>query len=79
MLTSMRRTGRPSKGDRVVLYSRPERRVRQAVEKSATQNGYSNVSDYVAAILAIHEGLADLAPRPDSDTSQQELPMNHTA
>lgn len=75
----MAQTGRPSKGDRVVLYSRPERRVREAVERSAAEHGYDNVSDYVAAVLAHHEGLDALAPIPSRNPDQQELPLIRSA
>lgn len=75
----MARTGRPAKGDRVVLYSRPERRVRAAIEASAERAGYSSLSDYVAAVLAVHEGLADLAPAPDRNPDQEVLPLDRSA
>jgi len=72
----MSRMGRPSKGDRVVAYSRPHRLVRQACEASAREQGYSTLSDYIAAILAVHEGFPDLAPRPDLDEQHSEaLPL----
>jgi hypothetical protein len=73
------RTGRPSKGDRVVLYSRPQRRVRDAVIASAARNGYDSVSDYVAAVLALHEGMADLAPPASKHPEQKELPLATSA
>ena len=73
------RTGRPSKGDRVVLYSRPHRKVREAVEASALRAGYDTISDYVAAVLAEHEGLTDLAPAPSKHPEQKELPLAATA
>jgi len=73
------RIGRPSKGDRVVLYSRPHRQVRAAVEASAARAGYDAVSDYVAAVLAQHEGLADLAPAPTRHPDQKELPLATSA
>ena len=73
------RIGRPSKGDRVVLYSRPHREVRAAVEASAAKAGYDAVSDYVAAVLANHEGLAELAPVPARHPEQKELPLATSA
>jgi hypothetical protein len=73
------RTGRPSKGDRVVLYSRPHREVRAAVEASAARAGYDTISDYVAAVLAQHEGLAALAPAPNKHPDQKELPLAASA
>jgi len=73
------RVGRPSKGDRVVLYSRPHREVRAAVEASAARAGYDAVSDYVAAVLAQHEGLDALAPAPNKHPNQKELPLAASA
>ncbi|GAA3511102.1 hypothetical protein [Georgenia daeguensis] len=73
------RTGRPSKGDRVVLYSRPHREVRAAVEASAARAGYDTISDYVAAVLAQHEGLSALAPAPTKHPDQKELPLAASA
>lgn len=73
------RTGRPSKGDRVVLYSRPHRDVRAAVEASAARAGYDTISDYVAAVLAQHEGLGALAPAPNKHPDQKELPLAASA
>ena len=79
LATMSGRIGRPSKGDRVVLYSRPHRDVRAAVEASAAKAGYDAVSDYVAAVLATHEGLADLAPVPTRHPDQKELPLATSA
>lgn len=69
----MSRIGRPSKGDRVVAYSRPHRAVREACEASAYAQGYTSLSDYIAAVLAVHEGLPDLAPAPDRNP--EALPL----
>ena len=70
---AMSRTGRPSKGDRVVAYSRPHRTVREACEANARSQGYASLSDYIAAVLAVHEGYPDLAPQPTHDG--EELPL----
>ncbi len=67
------RIGRPSKGDRVVLYSRPPRKLRESVEASAERAGFDSLSDYVVAILAVHEGLPDLAPPPARHPQQEAL------
>lgn len=56
------RGGRPTKGDRDHLVSRPARPIGEAVRRSAEAYGYDSVSDYIAAVLAQHEGLAHLAP-----------------
>ncbi len=63
----MSQIGRPSKGDRVVAYSRPHRVVRQACEANARAQGYASLSDYIAAVLAVHEGYPELAPQPDQE------------
>lgn len=71
----MSRQGRPSKGDRIVAYSRPHRAVRESCEASARDQGYSNLSDYIAAVLAVHEGLPELAPQPDLAPLREALPL----
>ena len=71
----MNRTGRPSKGDRVVAYSRPHRVVREACEARARDEGYDSLSDYIAAVLAIHEGFPELAPQPVS-AQKESLPLS---
>lgn len=58
-----------------MLYSRPHRKVRAAVEASAARAGYEAVSDYVAAVLAEHEGLSELAPAPAKHPDQKEFPL----
>ena len=65
------RGGRPSKGARDHLVSRPALPVGTAVRKSAEERGYDSVSDYIAAVLAEHEGLPDLAP-PAVHARQEE-------
>ena len=74
----MSRTGRPSKGDRVVAYSRPHKMVREACEANARAQGYDSLSDYIAAVLAVHEGYPELAPRPTGATSTtaEALPLS---
>lgn len=63
-MDTARRIGRPSKGDRDHLVTRPQRPVGDRVRMRAEELGYESVSDYVAAVLAVHEGLAHLAPQP---------------
>jgi hypothetical protein len=70
----MSRIGRPSKGDRVVAYSRPHRVVREACEANTREQGYASLSDYIAAVLALHEGFPDLAPKPSSEG--EALPLS---
>jgi hypothetical protein len=62
-----------------VLYSRPQRLVREAVIASAARNGYDSVSDYVAAVLALHEGLEEFAPVAAKHPEQRELPLATSA
>lgn len=75
-LGSMSRTGRPSKGDRVVAYSRPHKQVREACEENARALGYDSLSDYISAVLAIHEGYPELAPRPGEAQAAEALPLS---
>lgn len=67
-------TGRPAKGDRVVTYTRLNRRVRVAAEEAAAREGYDGLSDYVAAVISEHLELPDLAPRP-RNANTTELPL----
>jgi hypothetical protein len=71
----MSKIGRPSKGDRVVTYARPHRLVRESCEASALAQGYDSLSDYIAAVLAHHQGLPELAPLPRPRGGEDELPM----
>ncbi len=65
--------GRPSKGERDLLVTRPAVPVGQAIRTRADACGLT-ISEYVASVLAEHVGLPDLAPaaKPKRD---QELPM----
>lgn len=56
--------GRPSKGDRDLLVTRPAAVLGQAVRASAEREGFESLSAYIAAVLAEHEGMAQYAPRP---------------
>ena len=53
--------GRPSKGDRDQIITRPARSVGDAVRAAADDHGMS-LSDYVAKLLADTHGLSQLAP-----------------
>jgi hypothetical protein len=70
--TGARRVGRPSKGDRDHLVTRPARPIAEAVRAAASELGYDSVSDYVAAVLAERHGLDHLAPLP-SHSGQREV------
>ena len=56
--------GRRSKGPRDHLVSRPSLRLGQTVRASSEREGYESLSDYIAAVLAKHEGLPSEAPQP---------------
>jgi len=71
--------GRPSKGDRDHLVTRPPAALGRAVRESAEREGYESISDYLAAVLAAHEGLPQLAPAPARVPTFEELPLQHTA
>jgi hypothetical protein len=69
--------GRPHKGDRVMLASRPHREVWEVISQLAAAAGQP-LSQYVADILAVHVGRDDLvsAARPAGPLSlQEELPL----
>jgi len=69
------RAGRPSKGDRQVCYSRPQRAVRDACIERMRAEGFTTLSDYISAVLAHEVGLPELAPKPTLDRLGEELPL----
>ncbi len=71
MATQSRRTGRPSKGDRRVLYSRVPREIANRVEADA-ERLQLGLSDIVANALAEYYGLPPVAT-PVVDDSQMKL------
>jgi hypothetical protein len=68
-----RRTGRPSKGDRVVVYTRVPRPVGDAIRAISDKTGMA-MSDVVAALAAKGLGMPEYAPEHVPD-EQQELPL----
>jgi len=72
--TSMARTGRPSKGDRDVLYTRVPRPVGDAIRALSDQTGMA-ISDVIAALAAKGLGMPEWAPQPPHPYDQQELPL----
>ena len=70
----MARTGRPSKGDRDVLYTRVPRPVGDAIRALSDQTGMA-ISDVIAALAAKGLGMPELAPHPPHPYEQQELPL----
>jgi hypothetical protein len=65
--------GRPHKGERRVLMTRPARPVADVVLREAAAAGMT-ISDYIASILARAVGLPQYAPAPPAH-DQQELPL----
>jgi hypothetical protein len=58
--------GRKSKGDRVLIQSRPDRIVWESIAAKAAQRDIS-ISQYVADLLAIHEGHPELVRELDQE------------
>ena len=71
---TMARMGRPSKGDRDVLYTRVPRPVGDAIRAMSDQTGMA-ISDVIAALAAESLGMPELAPHPPRTFDQQELPL----
>ena len=65
--------GRPSKGDRDQILTRPSVELGEVVRAAADDSGMS-ISEYVAKVLAEAHGLPELAPQPHP-TNQGELPI----
>lgn len=70
--------GRPHKGDRVLIASRPNRVVADLVRQRADEAGLS-ISDYVAKVLAEVHGVPEAGPQLPKDLSQEVLPLGRTA
>lgn len=66
--------GRPSKGDRDQIITRPARPVGDAVRAAADAHGMT-ISDYIAGLLAELHGLPQYAPKPHPGADQGELPV----
>ncbi|MBX9244635.1 hypothetical protein ICW40_07405 [Actinotalea ferrariae] len=66
--------GRPSKGDRDQIITRPARPVGDAVRAAADAQGMT-ISDYIARVLAELHGLPQYAPEPRPVADQGELPI----
>jgi hypothetical protein len=71
---AMARIGRPSKGDRDVLYTRVPRPVGDAIRALSDQTGMA-ISDVIAALAAKSLGMPEMAPQPPHTFDQQELPL----
>lgn len=70
----MARIGRPSKGDRDVLYTRVPRAVGDAIRALSDQTGMA-ISDVIAALAAESLGMPEMAPQALRSYDQQELPL----
>ncbi|GAB3682876.1 hypothetical protein GCM10028814_20430 [Angustibacter aerolatus] len=66
--------GRPSKGDRDQILTRPPRALGDAVRAHAEELGMT-VSDYVATLLADAHGMPEYAPSRVASRPQEELPL----
>ena len=69
--------GRPYKGDRDHIVTRPSRVVGDLVRQHAEEAGLT-ISDYVAAVLARAHGVPEAAPL-NRDPEQEVLPLGKTA
>jgi len=77
-MAAIRRTGRPSKGDRVVVYARPHRVIADRLKSDSEAAGISQ-SDYVALLLAKALELDEFAPELPHSDGQEVLPLGRTA
>ncbi|MBE7248026.1 MAG: hypothetical protein INR63_24025 [Actinomycetospora chiangmaiensis] len=77
-MAAIRRTGRPSKGDRVVVYARPHRVIADRLKSDSEAAGISQ-SDYVALLLAKALELDEFAPELPHSNGQEVLPLGRTA
>jgi hypothetical protein len=70
--------GRPSKGDRDVIVTRPARPLGNVVRARADEAGMT-ISEYVAMVLARAHGMPEFAPASSATTEQEVLPLGQTA
>jgi hypothetical protein len=66
--------GRPSKGDRDLLVTRPARPLGDVVRARADEAGLT-ISEYVAVVLAHAHGMPEHAPATLGARPQTELPL----
>ncbi|MBF4625833.1 toxin-antitoxin system [Clavibacter sp. VKM Ac-2872] len=69
----------PSKGERLLLGTRPLLPVTKAAQKRRVELGYPSMSDYIAALIARDVQMPDLAPKPVSHSTYEELPIADVA
>ncbi|MET4224529.1 hypothetical protein ABIC85_001771 [Oerskovia enterophila] len=68
----MANLGRPSKGERDHLVTRPSVRLGKTVREAFEASSYDSLSDYLAAVLAEHHGVPEEAPAPRHPLRHQE-------
>lgn len=68
-----------SKGDRPLLGTRPLKAVSTAAKKRRVELGFESMSDYLAALIARDVQMPDLAPKPVSHSTYEELPIADVA
>lgn len=70
--------GRPSKGDRDSIITRPMRPLGNEIRARADAAGMT-ISEYVAMVLANAHGMPQYAPVPSPSLEQEVLPLGRTA
>ncbi|UDM12295.1 hypothetical protein [Clavibacter michiganensis] len=68
-----------SKGARELLVTRPNSCVVTAARWRVAELGYKSMSDYLAALIARDVQMPDLAPKPVSQSTREELPIADVA
>lgn len=74
MSTQRGRGGRPSKGERVVMVTRPALPLGDVIRDRAAERGQT-ISDYIATVLAHAHGLDQYAPVTGASADQGVLPL----
>lgn len=72
------RGGRPHKGDRVLVQTRPHRQVVERLDNEAAGLGITR-SEYVALVLSKALDMEQFAPALPRQNGQEVLPLGRTA